>query len=152
VPVSLRQYDEGKSSRSNRHRRAQSHAKENFSTLYCADIPGTAPKGKPAAIAKSYSSLRNDDIAGTKPKMHYCKSQRSSFSLRTDDIAGASAQKYYEKFERNQPRNPLEPFELSSPLGNKGELKHFGPKAKDRFIRDHIAVKDIEGAMARDKF
>lgn len=96
VPVSLRQYEDRNASQSKKHRRTQSRdAKDSFSTLYCADIPGTKPKGIPPAIQKSYSSLRNDDIAGTKPRMHYCKSQRSSFSLRTDDIAGANTYKAF---------------------------------------------------------
>lgn len=151
-PVSLRQYADRKDSKPGRHRKASSGFQENFSTLYCADIQGARPKQYPTGITKSYSSLRNDDIAGTKPRLHYCKSERTPFSLRTDDIRGASNYKYYEKKTRQSPRNPLEPFEQSSPLGTKGELKYFGPKPKTRFVRDSIAVADIPGAVAGDKY
>ena len=73
--------------------------------------------------------------------------------MRTDDIVGANAHKHYAKFVRMSPRNPLEPFELMSPLGNKGgELKYFGPKCKDKFLRETNAVDDIEGATKQCKY
>lgn len=82
------------------------------------------------------------------------KSQRTSYSLRTDDIYGANTNLVYERFKRKTPRNPLEPFEQSSPLGEKGkcELKYFGPKPKSRFLRDNMITNDIPGCTTANRY
>lgn len=45
----------------------------------------------------------------------------------------------------------MEHFSSQSPLGSKGQLKHFGPEPANRFIRDTLLVEDIEGAKFNDK-
>lgn len=121
------------------------------------DIEGTRSKPQPKQISKNYSSLRNDDIPGSKPNLglyYDNKHTRTSSSLRTNDIEGASSNHYYDRFSRKSPRNPLEPFEHHSPLGEKGkcELKYFGPKPKNKFLRDGMNIHDIPGATKTDRY
>ena len=91
--------------------------------------------------------MQNEDIEGSGPRMlHIGLSNKPEYNLSNSDIEGSKTQIF--KFQtKREPHNPLNPnYKLPSFT--------YVPPEPPRFIRDGMAVDDIEGSkpLVKKKF
>lgn len=110
--------------------------------MYTGDIEGSKPKiYAPATVNKPEYFNTNHDIEGSRPRILHVGLTRPFSSLHNEDIQGAKPDCI--KFKTKRPaQNPLNP---------EYKLQSFTviPPEPLRFVRDGMAIDDIEGCRAK---
>ena len=110
--------------------------------MYTGDIVGSKPKiFAPATVNKPEYFNTNHDIEGSRPRILHVGLTRPFSSLHNEDIQGAKPDCVKFKTKR-PPQNPLNP---------EYKLQSFTvvPPEPLRFVRDAMAIDDIEGCRAK---
>jgi len=123
----------------NEHFTRKTFYKDRSPNLDITDIERAQPKyqGIKNRNAESFCN-RNDDIAGSFPKKLHQPLSKIYYNLKNDDIHGTKPQSH--KFvTTREPSNPLNPMY---------KLPHTEVRVATppKFVRDHIDIKDIDGA------
>lgn len=114
------------------------------SNLDISDIPGTKSRYLERPHFERQTNINSNDIEKSHPKQLIpTKVNKPSYIFEVDDIEGTRTK--INKFTTHRQTNPLEPQYQSPHV-------EYIPAEEPKFIRDNMAIDDIEGVRHKETF